>query len=135
MQSEDYYFFGGLGGSWIVSAKVSEMLDDTWSPAMLMFLELPWLVICKLGIAGRAGIDFGSPPSNFSVNVALSVTVMVSRSSVAVKVAPAPATGAQQTVKPRTETPLNRANIDRRPIRKRQNAACLPAANQFVAYL
>src|SRR5438874_396698 len=90
------------------------MLDDTWPPAMLMFLELPWLVICRLGIAGRAGIDFGSPPSNFSVNVALSATVMVSRSSVAVKVAPAPANGAQQTVKPRTETPLNRANIDRR---------------------
>ena len=63
------------------------MLDEYWPLTMLMFLELPSLVTCKLAIGGSIGICFGSPPSNLSDSVALSPTVTVSRSSVAVKLA------------------------------------------------
>src|ERR1035437_3824144 len=55
---------------------------------MRMVWELPPPVICRLGSVGGAGGDFGWPPSKVSDSVALSPTVTVSRSSVAVKLAP-----------------------------------------------
>src|SRR5260370_4106599 len=70
-----------------VRVKLWEMLEVIWPLPMLIFLELPWSVICRLGIAGVTGIDFGSPPSKLSDKVALSPTATVSRSRVAVKLA------------------------------------------------
>ena len=62
-----------------------------------MFLEVPLLAICKLGICGGDGIWLGCPPSNFSDKVALSPTATESRSSVAVKLAARTAEGRHHT--------------------------------------
>src|SRR6266566_1182608 len=72
------------------------MLEVIWPLTMLIFLEFPWSVICRLGIAGGTGIDFGSPPSKLSDKVALSPTATVSRSRVAVKLAPDRGSGPNQ---------------------------------------
>ena len=58
---------------------------------MLIFRELPCAVICRLACGGSAGMDLASPPSVLRVRFADSPTVTVSRSSVAVKLAPSTA--------------------------------------------
>src|SRR5947209_385725 len=57
---------------------------------MLMFRDVPWPVNWRFGIFGGPDIEDGSPPSTLRVRVAVSLTVMLSRSRVAVNVAAKP---------------------------------------------
>src|ERR1035441_6452052 len=73
------------------------MLEATCPLSKLMAREVPSPVICRLGSTGGTGIDLGWPPFKLRDGVAVSPTVTVSRSSVAVKVAARMAEGAAQS--------------------------------------
>src|SRR5258706_15454903 len=106
-----------ISPGWVgVSAKSWETLAETWPLKTLKLLAVPPEVICKLGRFGGAGIALGWPPSNLRVKVALSPTLTVSRSSVAVKVA-ANSAGAKHIERTKLITKLSPGRDCKRDVR------------------
>src|SRR5579872_4243183 len=70
----------------------------------LNWVDVPDSTTCKLGLPGGVGTLSGEPPSKVKDSVALSPSVMVSRSREAVKVAAFVATVAQKQQEKQTQS-------------------------------
>src|SRR6267378_8295724 len=103
------------------------MEEETCPFTMLTFREFPPPAIWRFGMAGGDGMPLGSPPSKVRVNVALSPTVIVSRSSDAVNVAAGRRAGESRRIAAKKWRQKD-ARMNRRVATARRAESC----NQFA---